>query len=79
MAEEIREIVKVLVIFDAGIRPIKFRWRGKVYPVKDVTHSWKSKDGGVQLMHFAVTDGGALYELSYNPSTSRWLLESVEP
>lgn len=79
MAEEIRETVKVMVIFDAGIRPVKFRWRGRVYAVKDVTHSWKSKDGGVALMHFAVTDGGALYELSYNPSTSCWLLERVEP
>ncbi|MBI5238066.1 MAG: hypothetical protein HY887_06550 [Deltaproteobacteria bacterium] len=79
MAEEIRETVKVMVIFDAGVRPVKFRWRGKVYYVKDVTHSWRSKDGGVQLMHFAVTDGRALYELSYNPSTSLWLLERVEP
>ncbi|MCR4287638.1 MAG: hypothetical protein NUW09_06465 [Deltaproteobacteria bacterium] len=79
MAEEIREAVKVMVIFDAGIRPVKFRWRDKVYPVKDVTHSWKSKDGGVALMHFAVTDGKALYELSYNPLASIWLLEKVEP
>ncbi len=79
MAEEIREPVKVMAIFDKGVRPVKFKWRGRVYPVKDVTHSWSSRDGKARLMHFAVTDGNALYELSYDPSSSLWLLEGVEP
>ncbi|MEE8185187.1 MAG: hypothetical protein V3T96_02155 [Thermodesulfobacteriota bacterium] len=74
---EIRDSIKVMAIFDRGIRPVKFRWEGRVYPVKEITYTWRTREGSAEVIHFSVTDGASLYELSYNKSTMRWSLEQV--
>ncbi len=86
MATEIGERIKVMAVFDGGgqgdgqggVRPIKFRWRGRVYPVSEVTYTWRTREGNAAVIHFSVTDGATLYELAYNLSTMGWSLEQVD-
>ncbi|MBM4386940.1 MAG: hypothetical protein FJ088_04325 [Deltaproteobacteria bacterium] len=78
MATEIGEPVKVMALFDPDIKPVKFRWHERVYPVKDVTYTWRSSEGEADIVHFSVTDGASVYELSYNKKTMKWRLEQVE-
>ncbi|MEK7772854.1 MAG: hypothetical protein AAB307_00780 [Deltaproteobacteria bacterium] len=78
MPAEIREPVKVMAVFDAGVRPVKFKWKGRVYPVKEITHTWRSKEGSASLIHFCVTDGAGLFELAYDTSAVKWSLERVQ-
>lgn len=78
MATEIRESIKVMAIFDSEVRPVKFKWKGRVYLVKEVTYKWASREGSASIQHFSVTDGASLYELAYNQSTMKWSLESSE-
>ncbi len=78
MATEIREPIKVMAVFDKGIRPVKFRWNDRVYPVKQITYTWKTRVGSAAVIHFAVTDGSTLFELTYNLSTMKWALEQVD-
>lgn len=78
MATKVKEPVKVVAVFDGGVKPAKFKWKGRVYPVKEITYTWKSREGASHFIHFSVSDGASLYELSYNQSTMGWLLESVE-
>lgn len=78
MAESIREDIKVIAVFDLGMRPVKFRWRSRLFEIKEVTHTWASRDGRASILHFSVTDGAGLYELSYNQSTLRWSIEAME-
>lgn len=90
MATEVGEAIKVMAVFDKGaggaggargargVRPVKFRWNDRVYPVREITYTWKSREGSAPVLHFAVTDGATLFELSYNLSTMRWALEQVE-
>lgn len=78
MPSEIREFIKVMAVFDNGVKPVKFRWRDRVYPVKEITYTWKSTEGSASVVHFSVTDGGTLFELSYNQATMKWSLERVE-
>ncbi|MFQ5735832.1 MAG: hypothetical protein ACE5GY_03090 [Thermodesulfobacteriota bacterium] len=78
MSERIGETVNVVAVFDPAPRPAKFKWRGKIYPVKEVTYRWTSKEGSAAFTHFSVTDGASLYELAYNHSTMKWSLEEVE-
>lgn len=78
MATDIKEVVKVVAVFDKGMRPARFKWKGRVYSVKEVTCEWRSAKGSTQVLHFSVSDGASLYELSYNPSTMAWTLEGVE-
>lgn len=78
MTTEIKEDVKVMAVFENGPRPVKFKWRGKVYPVKEITYTWKSSEGDSQIIHFSITDGVTLYGLSYNQTTMKWSLEQTE-
>jgi hypothetical protein len=78
MATEINDHIQVIAVFDNGIRPAKFKWKGRTYPVKEITYTWGSKDGAASLVHFSVTDGETLFELVYNASAMKWSLERTE-
>ncbi len=76
----IREPVEVIALFDRGmtpLRPLRFRWKGSVYRVREITFTWSTNDGSAPVLHFSVHDGAALYELLYNKSTMKWTLECV--
>ncbi|CAG1064958.1 hypothetical protein BAC1_00531 [uncultured bacterium] len=78
MAESIKEEIKVVAVFDRGLKPVKFRWRGRLYIITEVTHTWSSRHGASGILHYAVTDGATLFELAYNQSTMRWSIEASE-
>lgn len=78
MAESIQEGIKVIAVFDRGVTPVKFRWRGRLYAIKEVTHSWSSIEGASNILHFSVTDGASLFELAYNQASLRWSIEAAE-
>lgn len=76
------EIISVVAAFGLPykIRPVKFKWAGKVREIKDVTYTWQTRSGEERIIHFSVTakDSGSLYELSYNSSASVWRIEAAE-
>jgi hypothetical protein len=74
----IGEKVSVLASFTDGIRPIKFKWSGMLITVKEITYTWKSKEGQASIHHFSVTDGVSLYELSFHTQSLAWRLENLE-
>jgi hypothetical protein len=74
----IKEKVSVLASFAADIRPIKFKWSGRLITVKEITYTWKSKEGHASVHHFSVTDGVSLYELSLHTQSLVWRLENLE-
>ncbi|MBE9528518.1 MAG: hypothetical protein IME99_04695 [Proteobacteria bacterium] len=90
MTTEIKESIKVMAIFDSGgsggsdgsgdsgVKPVRFKWRGRVYPVKEITYRWHSNLGAAPLIHFSVSDGATLFEITYNKSTLGWAIENVE-
>lgn len=77
MTTEINTPVKVVAVFDDSIRPARFKWNGRVFEIKEVTHTWRSKQGLSVIVHFSATDGVNLYELAYNTMTMKWMLEAV--
>lgn len=74
----IGEKVSVLASFTGGIRPIKFKWSGKLITVQEVTYTWRSREGQASVHHFSVTDGTSLYELSFHTQSLIWKLENIE-
>jgi hypothetical protein len=74
----IGEKINVLASFTGGIRPIKFKWSGRLITVKEVTYTWKSREGQSSIHHFSVTDGNSLYELSFHTQSLVWRLENLE-
>jgi hypothetical protein len=78
--ERIREPVRVAVIFTPGrkIRPVWFDWKRKKHTVTETTYTWLEKSGDTVLLHFAVADCEALYELVYDTREQSWMLHGVE-
>jgi len=65
---------RVAVIFgpENRVKPVWFELNHRKHEVRETTYHWKSSSGNISLMHYAVTDGEALYELIYNSSDNTW-------
>ncbi len=77
---EIGERVFVIAAFGRSIKlkPLRFTWSNRQINIKDVTYEWTTSEGSSKLLHFSVTDGNTLYELSFNTNSISWRLEGVE-
>ena len=74
----IDEPVDVGVIFSRNrIRPKWFIWNNRKYQIKEITYTWRGKQGRAKIIHFPVTDGATLFELYLNQDTLSWCLEQV--
>lgn len=70
--------VKVGAVFEgAVVTPKWFVWEGRRQMIAQVTYRWYSTDGAARIEHFAVTDGGSLFELTFNHATLEWRLAKV--
>ena len=77
---EIGEEIQVIAAFGRrkGLMPLRFMWSGRRIDIKEITYRWDVKAGERRIIHFSVTDGNNLYELSFDPLSIRWRLEGVE-
>lgn len=76
MFETLNDPVDVLSAFtDGKVEPLRFRWKGEVVRVKQVTGRWSRREGQALLRYFAVEcPGSQTYELCYDPRGPRWIL-----
>jgi hypothetical protein len=77
---DIGENISVIASFGLPykIKPVRFKWSGKLREVKDITYSWTTKEGQSKIYHFSISDGKTLYELSFDTSSLLWRLEKLE-
>lgn len=77
---DVGENISVIASFGSPyrIRPLRFRWSGRLFEVEEITYLWKAKDGQREIYHFSVSDGRALYELTFDVYSLLWRLESLE-
>jgi len=75
-----RENIRVGVVHGPGskIRPVWFDLQRRKHQICTITNTWRERVGQVELLHFCVTDDGALYELTYNLYSGCWHLMLVE-
>ncbi len=78
--QKIREHIRVAVVFGPGdsVRPVWFDWGRRKYTVSEVTYTWRERRGEATILHFAVTDGANLFELTYNAVSQLWALTAVD-
>ena len=78
--EVIRTPIRVAVIFSPGgkVTPKWFEFNRRKHEVKETTYFWQDRLGEVSLMHYAVSDGEALYELVYNTCEHTWALTALK-
>ncbi len=77
---ETLEPVTVVALFGGRppVRPVKFRWAGRVVQIKEVTYHWIEPKGRKRLHHFSVTDGNNLYLLRFDPEALAWWVAGIE-
>jgi hypothetical protein len=76
----IGETISVIASFGLPykIRPVRFKWNGRLFEVKEITYSWQTKEGQNKIYHFSISDGKTLYELSFNATSLLWKIERLE-
>lgn len=60
------------------LKPVRFKWTGRLFEVKEITYLWKTKEGCSEIYHFSVSDGKSLYEITFNTASLIWRLENLE-
>ncbi|MBI5098551.1 MAG: hypothetical protein HZB30_04865 [Nitrospirae bacterium] len=77
---EIGEQISVIAAFGGSVKlkPMRFKWSGRQIDIKEITYEWSTLNGQNKLLHFSVTDGSTLYELSFDTGLIVWRLEGVE-
>lgn len=79
MSTEVREPIKVGAVFESGaVKPAWFIWNSRRYQVSEVTMRWQTQEGKASILHLSVTDGGNLFELTFNQQSLVWELAAVE-
>ena len=78
--ERVNELIRAAAIFTPGkqIKLVWFDWRRRQYRIVETTYHWREQCGDALLLHFAVTDGEALYELIFSTKEQNWRLQGVE-
>lgn len=76
----IGETISVIASFGLPykVKPLRFKWSGRLLEVKEITYTWKTEEGKSNIYHFSVSDGKTLYEISFNTDSLLWRLESLE-
>lgn len=76
----ISEPISVIASFGLPykLRPVRFRWSGRLRDVREITYTWQSREGESRIYHFAVTDGAGTYELSFDSESLIWNIEAVD-
>ena len=74
MLEVLNQPVEVLSWFAEGrVRPLRFRWRGKVVRVRRVTGEWSRQEGVGRVLYFSVlAENSDYFELAYDLDRSSW-------
>ncbi|MCH9031727.1 MAG: hypothetical protein IIB00_05650 [candidate division Zixibacteria bacterium] len=62
----------------SGLRPIRFRWKGSSFHIKEITGRWQTRVGTERKLHFSTLDQNSnFFQLSYDLSRSSWHLTKI--
>lgn len=72
--------LRVAAIFSPGgkITPKWFELNRRKHEIRETTYFWQDRAGDTPRMHYAVSDGEALYELVYNTCDQTWTLVQLK-
>ncbi|MCB4790401.1 MAG: hypothetical protein LHV68_00785 [Elusimicrobia bacterium] len=79
MPEFTAETIEVGAVF--GKNKIKPKWfirSGHKHDIKEITYLWRSREGDAVIVHFNVTDGANLFEISFNQKSMVWTLDEIQ-
>ncbi len=77
--EDIFEPIEVISHFKEGvIKPLRFKWNGRVYKIRRFNGHWTSHQGYYKQHHFSVvSDSSDYFELMFDSSNMDWQIARV--
>jgi hypothetical protein len=77
--EDIYEGIEVISLFKNGkIRPLRFKWNGRVYKVNRLNGHWVSPQGYNKQYHFSIiADSCDYFEIMFDTANFEWQLARV--
>lgn len=77
--EDIFEPIEVISYFkDGQLRPLRFRWNGRVYKIQQVNGHWVSHRGYNKQHHFSIiSDSQDYFELQFDSTDFDWQVARV--
>lgn len=60
------------------MQPVWFDWKGRQVRIKETAFTWSTRKGSAEVLHYSVTDGSNLYELSFDRGSMQWSLTFTE-
>ncbi len=68
--------LRIAVLFEPGkkARPVWFELNRRQHRITELTYQWQDRVGERQLLHYAVSDGEALFELVFDPADQSWTI-----
>ena len=77
--EDIFEPIEVISHFkDGQMRPLRFKWNGRVYKVYQLNGHWVSNQGYNKQHHFSViADTSDYFELLFDSGNFEWQIARV--
>lgn len=78
MYQTISETISVAGAYiPGGFKPAKFRWKNRLYPIKEICSQHDFKDGNVKKRRFSVLSGSTVYLLEFNRDQESWQLVEI--
>ena len=75
---EINDTIDVGAVFTKkSIKPKWFVWQKRKYLIAETAYIWDEDVGSARIIHFSVTDGKTLFDISLNKKTLVWTLEKT--
>lgn len=77
--EDIFETIEVISLFkDGKIKPLRFKWNGRVYKINRVNGHWVSPQGYNKQYHFSLlADSHDHFELLFDTANFEWQVARV--
>jgi uncharacterized protein (DUF2235 family) len=77
--EDIFESIEVIGHFkDGNLKPLRFKWNGRVYKVRQLNGYWVSHQGYNKQHHFSViSDSSDYFEILFDSSDFGWQVARI--
>jgi len=77
--EDIFEQIEVISLFNEGkIRPLRFKWNGRIYKVNKINGHWVNPQGYTKQHHFSIiADSSDYFEIMLDTSNFEWQIARV--
>ncbi len=77
--EDINEAIEVISHFSAGkLKPLRFKWKERVYKVSKINGVWVNKEGYHKKHHYSViADNSDYFELNFDTDDFIWKIGRV--